>query len=195
MQSEIKLLDIVHVAAPCDADWDAMAPVDGNRARHCDRCAHSVYNLSALSREAVEALLAETADRPLCIQYSLRPDGSILTAEQPKALQMLRTILARPQARTASVVAALAVMLCIGGTAGADEKHVVKGYGEPAKHVRPVARMGRSSQIWLGKRAIVAPKVNPVGIPKSDAVPPDEHKPKASPMKAHAKTVGATKRK
>jgi len=195
MTSEIKLLDTVHVAAPCDADWNAMTPVDGNRARHCDRCAHSVHNLSALSREAAEALLAENADRPLCIQYSLRPDGSILTADQPNALQILRTMLARPQARAASVVAALALMLSMGGTAGADENRSVKGYRGPIEHVKPVAVMGRSKVIFLGKRAIIAPGVNAAGVKKSDAAPPAEHKRKPSHVEAHAKAEGETKQK
>ena len=195
MHSEIKLLDTVQVEVPCSANWNAMTPVDGNRVRHCDRCAHSVVNLSALSREAAEALLAETADRPLCIQYSLRPDGSILTAEQPNALQVLRTMLARPQARAASMAAALAVILCMGGMAGADEKHTVKGHGKPAKQSKPVIPKREYSGMIMGRRVIVAHGVNAVGVKKSDAVPPAEHKPRPSDVEAHAKAAGAAKRK
>jgi hypothetical protein len=75
-------LDDVTVATPCSLRWEDLSG-DGTR-RFCDHCRRHVHNLSALSRPAAEALLAErgAAGQRLCATYLVRPDGSLVTAEE-----------------------------------------------------------------------------------------------------------------
>ena len=57
MRTEIALLQNVRVASPCDASWDAMASIDGDRVRFCAGCQKRGYNLSALGRAEGEGHL------------------------------------------------------------------------------------------------------------------------------------------
>ena len=62
----LPVLDHIHVAAPCTADWDGM--VGDERTRFCAGCEKNVYNLSSMTRIEAEALLiakvVELAARP-----------------------------------------------------------------------------------------------------------------------------------
>ena len=46
-------LEIIEIASPCTASWDAMH--GDNRVRFCDQCNLHVYNLSAMSRQEASA--------------------------------------------------------------------------------------------------------------------------------------------
>src|SRR5262245_39374576 len=77
----------VRVASPCKADWDEMIGTD--RARCCGQCSLNVYNLSALTRDEAESLIARTEGR-LCVRYYRRNDGSILTQDCPVGLRAVQ---------------------------------------------------------------------------------------------------------
>jgi hypothetical protein len=53
-----------------------------DRVRFCSRCSLHVYNLSALTRDAAEALVNEKEGR-LCTRFYRRADGAVLTADCP----------------------------------------------------------------------------------------------------------------
>ncbi len=74
----LPVLDHVHVAKPCTADWNQMQGDD--RVRTCEQCDKQVYNLSELTRAEAEALLIERAGG-LCVRYYRRTDGTILLAD------------------------------------------------------------------------------------------------------------------
>ena len=83
----LPLLDDIRVASPCHARWDDMT--GDAQARHCARCDKNVYNLSAMTREAAEALLREK-EGALCVRYFRRVDGTILTADCPVGVRRRR---------------------------------------------------------------------------------------------------------
>ena len=99
-------LDRVTVSAPCPADWDQMIGTD--RVRFCGQCNLNVYNLSALSRDEAEALIATNEGR-LCVRFYSRTDGSILTKNCPVGLQVIQRRVSRvAQAAGAAIVSFLA---------------------------------------------------------------------------------------
>ncbi|HKP12062.1 MAG TPA: hypothetical protein VJZ91_08135, partial [Blastocatellia bacterium] len=69
-------LDAISVLKPCPADWQAMA--GDRRRRFCQECNKHVYNLSAMSRDEAEALVARFEGR-LCARFERADDGVILT--------------------------------------------------------------------------------------------------------------------
>jgi hypothetical protein len=80
-------LENIRVAAPCRADWNHMEGDD--RVRHCQSCAKNVYNLSEMSREAAEKLIAEK-EGDLCVRFYQRADGTIITDNCPVGLKIVR---------------------------------------------------------------------------------------------------------
>lgn len=71
-------LDVIDIPRPCPADWAAMHGND--RVRFCDQCQLHVYNLSALTRDAAEALVTEKEGH-LCVRMYRRQDGTVITAD------------------------------------------------------------------------------------------------------------------
>jgi hypothetical protein len=71
-------LDVIDVARPCPADWNAMRGDD--RSRYCDHCQKHVYDLSAMTREAAEALITEKEGN-LCGRFYRRVDGTVITSD------------------------------------------------------------------------------------------------------------------
>jgi len=74
------VLDDVRVAAPCAVGWDTMT--GDERVRRCGECKLDVYNLSGMTREEAEELIASRIGR-LCVRFYRRSDGTILTADCP----------------------------------------------------------------------------------------------------------------
>jgi hypothetical protein len=96
----------VSVATPCPADWDRM--VGGDRVRFCGQCQLNVYNLSAMSRDDAESLIARTEGR-LCVRFYRRRDGSIITDDCPVGLRAVkRRALRIKQALASAVLGCLA---------------------------------------------------------------------------------------
>jgi hypothetical protein len=128
------LLDNVRIASPCSADWDDMS--GDARVRFCGRCEKNVYNLSAMTRAAAEALISEKEGR-LCVRFYQRADGTMLTADCPVGARRQRR-LARAWAAIsgAAASAALLVGLVTGRVAGADT--AVPDKGDKPSTTRPV---------------------------------------------------------
>jgi carboxypeptidase family protein len=92
-------IDRLRVASPCPISWEQMS--GDERVRFCDHCQLNVYNLSELSRNEVETLIASTEGR-LCGRLYRRADGTVLTKDCPVGLRALRK---RVATRVAAVFA------------------------------------------------------------------------------------------
>ena len=67
----LPILDNLRIAAPCSASWDRMLGDD--RVRHCGDCNKNVYNLSGMTRDEAEALIAGEERRSVRALLSSAP--------------------------------------------------------------------------------------------------------------------------
>src|SRR5688572_20614291 len=95
-------LELIEIASPCTASWDAMHGDD--RVRFCEQCKLHVYDISAMSRPEATELISSHQGR-LCVQMYRRPDGTVIT-DDCSAIRKA----ARRAARFA--IAAGSVVLC-----------------------------------------------------------------------------------
>jgi hypothetical protein len=121
MITPIPLLQSVRVASPCNADWNEMQSVEGDRVHFCMGCGKNVYNLSAMSQPEAEGLLRKHEGR-LCVRYYQRRDGTVLTGDCPVGAQAVRMALIRR-----SVVAAGLFALMFGAMAGINRAEMDRG--------------------------------------------------------------------
>jgi hypothetical protein len=68
------------VASPCKREWSAMRGDD--RVRFCGDCKLNVYNLSAMTHDEAQKLIAEREGK-ICARFFTRPDGTVLTKDCP----------------------------------------------------------------------------------------------------------------
>ena len=94
-------LENVRVAAPCSADWEQMLGDD--RARFCGQCKLNVYNLSGMTRQEAERLIANREGR-LCVRFYRRADGTVLTQNCPVGLAALKRRVSRLASAALSAV-------------------------------------------------------------------------------------------
>src|SRR6266849_4080752 len=103
-------LDHLRIASPCPVGWEQMAGDD--RVRFCEQCSLRVYNISAMTRNEAETLIANTEGH-ICARLYRRSDGTIITKDCPVGLRAIR----RRVAKIAGAVFA-AVMSLAGSVAG-----------------------------------------------------------------------------
>ncbi len=77
------MLENIRIASPCHASWEAMQ--GDEQQRFCSACNKHVYNLSAMTREDAEKLLA--SGQQICGRFYRRADGTILTEDCPVGLR------------------------------------------------------------------------------------------------------------
>jgi Carboxypeptidase regulatory-like domain len=103
MSRKSTILDAISIPKPCPSEWDSMT---GNRRkRFCQECNKQVYNLSAMTRDEAEALVARFEGR-LCARLERDADGVILDDDLCAAPQLI--------SRRASPVAAAFVTVLVG---------------------------------------------------------------------------------
>ncbi len=85
MSRQAVSLEVIDIARPCPADWEAMTGDD--QVRFCKHCSLNVYNLSAMSRAAAQRLVAEREGR-LCVRFYRRLDGTVVTADCDGAIRL-----------------------------------------------------------------------------------------------------------
>ncbi len=146
------VLDQVRIASPCPMKWDQMSPVaggPGDRVRHCGQCNLNVYNLSNMSRDEAEALIAaREPGKRLCAGFRRRADGTIITRDCPVGLRAARLRLARIATR----VAAAAALLVTGGVF-ARSRSADAGWNQGLASSRPFAYLGA----WIRGEPSAAP--------------------------------------
>jgi hypothetical protein len=104
MNSVAWSLDVIDVASPCPASWDAMS--GDERVRHCSACELNVYNLSDMTRAEAESLLLRHEGR-LCVRFFRRADGKVITRDCPVGLRWAKRRFARLVAAVAALVGCL----------------------------------------------------------------------------------------
>lgn len=119
------------------------------RARFCGQCQKHVYNLSAMTRAQIEALVRETEGR-FCGRFYRRADGRMLTADCPTGQRRRRDRLA---CWGGAVFAAVMVLFGIRATSRAQEKN------KPgAPEGEPTRLMGEVSVASACKGSVTLPQ-------------------------------------
>jgi len=131
-------LDEVRIASPCTADWESM--VGDERVRFCGKCQENVYNLSALTREEAEKLLAEKQGG-LCARLYERADGTILTEDCPVGARHTRMRHAAAVGIGGSLLAAATLSQVTTVTMGAVDPHRIRSH---VKMEEPQSIMGQT---------------------------------------------------
>lgn len=149
------------VASPCDANWDAMT---GDEAiRFCGLCKKNVYQISNMTNEQVEELLAEAGEKK-CGRFYQRKDGTLVTADCSVGLKRKR----RKQAVIglgAGVLSAIGVAVSsVGGAPPANNLPTQSTNVEPAQ-IEPEHIM------MMGEVSAIPDQIEVVNEP----VQPDEH--------------------
>ncbi|MCO4770080.1 MAG: hypothetical protein KDA24_08635 [Deltaproteobacteria bacterium] len=80
-----RAIDRVRIASPCKESWDDMS--GDAYSRRCDLCKLQVFNLSALTADEADALLAERTGKRTCAHVYRRRDGTVLTKDCPRGLR------------------------------------------------------------------------------------------------------------
>jgi hypothetical protein len=112
MSQSMTSLDLIHVASPCPASWDAMK--GDERVRFCQQCKLQVYNLSEMSREEAEEFVSRREGRT-CVKFFRRADGTVLTKDCPVGVRALRQRFVRAVAALAGLCVALVSGTLLGG--------------------------------------------------------------------------------
>lgn len=159
----LPMLDDIRVASPCHERWDAMT--GDEQARFCGSCRKNVYNLSAMTREAAEALV-RSKEGDLCVRYFRRTDGTILTADCPVGVRRKRVqLVAAAGAVTALAAGAVALAFAqMGSVAPAVATPIVAPRVDPPP-APPVPMEAIQGQMVQGG---VAPMM---GTPVADPAP------------------------
>lgn len=108
-------VDRIEIASPCTADWGEMLGDD--RVRFCGSCEKHVYDLGALTRPEIHALIEET-EGVFCGRVYRRGDGTVLTADCPVGLAEKARLLAKRAARRMLAMAALLAVSLLSGAFG-----------------------------------------------------------------------------
>ena len=81
------LIDNLAVSSPCSISWDSM--VGNDRERNCSGCNKIVYNISDMTKTEAERFLRDNSTAE-CVKFRRRFDGTIVTDDCPRALQVVR---------------------------------------------------------------------------------------------------------
>jgi hypothetical protein len=105
---------------PCPRTWESLEPdPEGASWRSCDACQLQVHDVAALHEDEAQELIRERDSR-LCLRVLRRPDGTVVTREDPPSAR--RFGWARRIAAAASWL-----MLCLGLAPGCDPQSCASG--------------------------------------------------------------------
>jgi hypothetical protein len=112
----------LQVASPCSASWEQME--GDNRVRFCDACALNVYNLSAMTAQEAERLVARKEGR-LCVRFFQREDGTVMTQDCPRGLAAVRRAARRAPLVIGGALAAMFLLLfgLVGAAVGLNNRN------------------------------------------------------------------------
>ena len=97
----LSVLNNIRVASPCPARWQDMKGDD--KTRHCDQCNHNVHNFAAMTTDEIASIVGD-GQRRVCVRLFQRPDGTILTADCPVGLALIRSKARRTAGRIVALV-------------------------------------------------------------------------------------------
>ena len=76
-------LNNMTIPSPCTADWSSM--IGNEQVRFCEHCSLEVHNLSRMTRNQAERLVARSNGR-LCVRYHYDPADRALNSTVPQKL-------------------------------------------------------------------------------------------------------------
>jgi hypothetical protein len=144
----LPLLDSIRIASPCTERWESMCGDD--RRRHCARCDLDVHNISALTREEAEGVLANLAQGRVCARFFRRADGTILTKDCPVGLAAARAKLLKSISRCAAAIG-LGVLSAAAAKAAQDKSWGNYGWSLRLNNIAPVQWMSFHIQTGIGR--------------------------------------------
>jgi hypothetical protein len=129
--------------------------VGDDRVRFCRECNLNVYNISEMTRQQVEALIATTEGR-LCARLFRRADGMLLTRDCPVGLRAVR----RRIARIAGAAFTAMMGLCMNVFGQSPAKECTQDSGSlPVK----IKQTGTETRSQNGKASILGTVLDPAG--------------------------------
>ncbi len=108
----------LRVASPCSVGWETMT--GDERVRHCHSCQMNIYNISEMTKNEVEDLIANREER-ICIRLYKRTDGTVLTKDCPVGFRAYQKRISRFAGATLATILGL---FSISSGQKADEKSV-----------------------------------------------------------------------
>src|SRR5579862_1598441 len=94
--------DSIRIATPCPARWEDMT---GDAVvRRCAQCDLDVHNISEMTREQAEGVLARLAEGRVCARFFRRADGTILTRDCPVGIAAARRRILKAVSRCAAAI-------------------------------------------------------------------------------------------
>jgi hypothetical protein len=148
----LPLLDTLQLASPCPARWEDMT--GDARKRHCAQCDLDVHNISEMTRDEAEGLLATLAHGRVCAQFYRRRDGTILTRDCPLGIAAARARVLKSAARIAAALG-LAVLAASAARASQDKSWGNWGWALRMRNTAPVTWV--SWKISSGWNALFPP--------------------------------------
>src|ERR1043165_95938 len=136
-------LNLIKVASPCTASWDAMS--GDEQVRFCGQCAQYVYNLSEMTEHEAQTLITDTEGK-MCVRFYRRSDGTMMTKDCPVGWRAIKRRIALVGSVAAAVFVAMFSLLTLGVFAS------VRGNGNGGiRFVNPIARVHG----WLFPQAVM----------------------------------------
>src|ERR1051325_10890747 len=127
-------LSLIKVASPCTASWDAMS--GDEQVRFCGQCAQYVYNLSEMTEDQAQTLVAEYEGK-MCVRFYRRKDGTMLTKDCPVGWRAVKRRMAILGGLAATAVVTVFSLLTLGVFAAS-----VRGNGNGGlRLVNPIERV------------------------------------------------------
>lgn len=157
-------LNDIRIASPCSVDWESMTGTD--QVRHCGECRLNVYNISEMTTQDAQELIARTEGR-LCIRMYKRADGTVITRDCPVGLAAARATIARIACRFGAVAATILAAVVLGKSRSPFEERSGLTANDPFYSIASVfGRAAPSRQILMGVSFTPTPPPPP---PKSIA--------------------------
>ncbi|MFG0275258.1 MAG: hypothetical protein ACF8QF_09390 [Phycisphaerales bacterium] len=107
--TRLDVLNNLRIASPCPMQWEDMDG-ESERVRHCRECDLYVYNLASIRGEEILDLIEGTEGRVCGVLYR-RADGTIITSDCPRGVEILRRSVWR--AKAIAVALALFIPACV----------------------------------------------------------------------------------
>ena len=131
-------LNNVTINSPCSSDWDSM--VGNDQVRFCKHCSLEVHNLSRMTRNQAERLVARSHGR-LCVRYHHDPTGRPVTLPVGQKLHRISRRVSRFAA------GAFTATLSVTSVAAQNSTGFQSGVSNPPSATRPIARWGLGASI------------------------------------------------
>ena len=141
-QFDLTILDNIHIAAPCSADWSKMMGDD--RSRLCGECHKHVYDLTVMSPEAAVDLIREREGN-ICVRMYKRSDGRLIAGNCPVGARAVMW-------RTGRLVIACASAALVGLMLLVIPKAFARRDHSDSRVMSETKRLIDDTLIWIGLR-------------------------------------------